>query len=127
MRKSVAAVVLSLSLALCVLAGASFAAEKAAAPSDVTLTGEILDLACYIAHGAKGPEHAVCAVKCAEMGQPIGLAASDGKVYLLLADHADSSAFTKAKSMAGKKVEIKGEVAAKDGMNALTVHAVQSV
>ncbi|OLD66525.1 MAG: hypothetical protein AUI52_03710, partial [Acidobacteria bacterium 13_1_40CM_2_68_10] len=100
---------LALSMLLCLGAGASFAAEKAA-PSDVTLTGEIVDLACYIAHGAKGPDHAVCAAKCAEMGQPVGLAASDGKVYILVADHADSSAFTKAKSMAGKKVEIKGEV-----------------
>jgi len=124
MRRIVAAV--ASSFLLC-MAGASFAAEKAAAPSDVTLTGEVLDLACYIGHGAKGPDHAGCAVKCAEMGQPIGLAASDGKVYVLLADHADSSAFTKVKSMAGKQVEIKGEVAARDGMNALTVHAVKTV
>src|SRR2546422_8428661 len=83
---------LALSMLLCLGAGASFAAEKAA-PSDVTLTGEIVDLACYIAHGAKGPDHAVCAAKCAEMGQPVGLAASDGKMYILLADHADTSAF----------------------------------
>ena len=125
MRRIVAAV--ASSLLLCMAAGPSLAAEKAAPPSDVTLTGEVLDLACYIGQGAKGPDHAGCAVKCAEMGQPIGLAASDGKVYVLLADHADSSAFTKVKSMAGKKVEIKGEVAARDGMNALTVHAVKTV
>ncbi len=118
---------LALTALLCLTAGATFAAEKAAAPADVTLTGEILDLACYIGHGARGPDHAACAVKCAEMGQPVGLAASDGKVYILIADHADSSAFTKAKSMAGKKVEIKGEVAAKDGMNALTVHTVKTI
>ena len=123
MRKFVAA--LAFTMLFCLAAGASFAVEKAA-PSDVTLTGEIVDLACYIAHGAKGPDHAVCAAKCAEMGQPVGLAASDGKMYILLADHADTSAFAKAKSMAGKKVEIKGEVAAKDGMNALTVHAVKT-
>ena len=125
MRRIVAAV--ALSFLLCVVAGASFAADKAAESPDVTLTGEVLDLACYLGHGAKGTEHAGCAVKCAEMGQPIGLSASDGKVYLLLADHADSSAFTKTKALAGKKVEIKGEVAAKDGMNALTVHAVKSL
>jgi type 1 fimbria pilin len=125
MRRIVA--VLASSVLLCMAAGASFAVEKAAAPSEVTLTGEVLDLACYIGQGAKGSEHAACAAKCIEMGQPVGLAASDGKVYVLLADHADSSAFTKVKSMAGKKVEIKGEVAARDGMNALTVHAVKSV
>jgi hypothetical protein len=125
MRKIVA--VGALSVLLCVAAGASIGWLRAAESSDVTLTGEVLDLACYIGHGAKGPDHASCAAKCAEMGQPIGLAASDGKVYILIADHADSSPFTKAKSMAGKKVEIKGEVAAKDGLNALTVHAVKTV
>jgi hypothetical protein len=124
MKQFVAALVFA-SLSL-LATGTTLAAEKAAA-SDVTLTGEVLDLACYISHGAKGPDHAGCAAKCAEMGQPVGLAASDGKVYVLVADHADSSAFTKAKSMAGKKVEIKGEVAAKDGINALTVHAVKTI
>jgi hypothetical protein len=124
MKRFVAALAVATLFALA--PGTTLAADKAA-PSDVTLTGEVLDLACYIAHGAKGPDHAGCAAKCAEMGQPVGLAASDGKVYLLVADHADSSAFTKAKSMAGKKVEIKGEVAAKDGINALTVHAVKTI
>jgi type 1 fimbria pilin len=124
MKRSVATLALTTMFVLAAVA--AFAADKAA-PSDVTLTGEVLDLACYIAHGAKGPDHAGCAAKCAEMGQPVGLAASDGKVYILVADHADSSAFTKAKSMAGKKVEIKGEVAAKDGINALTVHAIKTI
>lgn len=120
-----------LTLALVLLLGsqaaAVAAAEKAAGAADVTLTGEVLDLACYVSHGAKGPEHATCAVKCAEMGQPIGLAASDGKVYLLMADHADSSPFTRTKSFAGRKVEIKGEVSAKDGINGLTVHSVKTL
>jgi type 1 fimbria pilin len=124
MKRVIAAVALSL---LVCATGASLAAEKAAPSTDVTLTGEVVDLACYVGHGAKGPEHAGCAVKCAAMGQPVGLAASDGKVYILLADHADSSAFTKAKTLAGQNVEIKGEVAAKDGINALTVHAVKTV
>lgn len=118
---------LALVLLLGIPAATAAAAEKAAGSPGVTLTGEVLDLACYIAHGGKGPEHAACAAKCAEMGQPIGLAASDGKVYLLLADHADSSAFTKAKSLAGRKVEIRGPVAAKDGMNGLTVLSVKAL
>lgn len=120
-----------MAVALVVLLGsqaaAVAAAEKAAGATDVTLTGEVLDLACYVAHGAKGPEHATCAVKCAEMGQPIGLAASDGKVYLLMADHADSIPFTRTKSFAGRKVEITGEVSAKDGINGLTVHSVKTL
>ncbi|MGH2669524.1 MAG: hypothetical protein ACRDH5_10520, partial [bacterium] len=90
----------ALILALAVLAPAA-EAEPARAHGEaagVTLTGEILDLACYIAHGGKGEQHAKCALKCAEQGQPLGLLASDGKVYLLLADHADPTAYNKAKT-----------------------------
>lgn len=93
--------------------------------SAITVTGEILDLACYVAHGAKGPQHQKCAAKCAEQGQPIGLLAQDGKVYILFADHADSSAYEKAKTLAGKNAEIKGEPAARDGINGLTVLAAK--
>lgn len=91
---------------------------------EVTVKGEVLDLACYLAHEAKGPEHQKCALKCAEMGQPIGLLTGDGKVYLLVADHADQSAFEQAKKLAGEKVTIVGPVAGRAGMEALTVHKV---
>ncbi len=102
-------------------------AHQAAAPSDITVSGEILDLACYIAHGAKGPDHQKCARKCAEQGQPIGLLGSDGRVFILYADHADGSPYDKARTFAGSKVEIKGEPASKDGINGLTVHDVKKL
>jgi hypothetical protein len=96
-----------------------------AASDAVTVKGELVDMACYIGHGASGPEHAKCAAKCALMGQPVGLLATDGKVYLLVADHADGSGYEKARKLAGEKVEIKGEVNSKDGVNALTVNEVK--
>jgi hypothetical protein len=99
------------------------AGHGAAAP--LTVTGEILDLACYVAHGGQGPQHAKCALKCARQGQPIGLLAADGTVYVLFADHADATAFNKAKELAGRKAEIRGEAAARDGVKGLTVHAVE--
>jgi hypothetical protein len=101
-------------------------AHAGAAP-DITVGGEILDLACYVAHGARGPDHQKCAQKCAEQGQPIGLLGSDGKVYLLFADHADGSPYDKARTLAGSKVEIKGEPASRDGINGLTVHDVKKL
>ena len=92
---------------------------------DITVKGEILDLACYLGHGAKGPEHQPCALKCAQMGQPLGLLTADGKLYLLAADHQDPSAFKKAKQLAGEQVEMTGSPAERDGITALTVHAVK--
>ena len=92
---------------------------------DITVKGEILDLACYIGHGAKGPGHQPCALKCAQMGQPLGLLTADGKLYLLAADHQDPTAFRKAKQLAGEQVEMTGSPAERDGITALTVHAVK--
>ena len=81
----------SLILALVVLM--ALVAPHAAAEGEVTVQGEVLDMACYLGHGAKGDEHAACAAKSIKAGQPMGLLASDGKVYLLVASHKDGTAF----------------------------------
>ena len=49
-----------------------------------TVTGEILDMKCYMASGAHGPDHKECAAKCVKGGSPIGILADDSKVYLLI-------------------------------------------
>ena len=51
------------------------------------ITGEVLDLACYVDHGATGEKHADCAKKCIASGLPVGLKADDGKTYLLIGEH----------------------------------------
>ena len=91
----------------------------------MTIQGEILDMACYVAHEAKGPDHAACAKKCAKGGQPMGLLAEDGTVYLLYASHKDGSAFEKAKEHAGQSVEITGVTATQAGIKGLEVHGVK--
>jgi len=50
---------------------------------DKTVEGELVDVTCY-SGGAKGSGHKMCAMACAANGQPIGVAAKDGKVYTLL-------------------------------------------
>jgi hypothetical protein len=110
--------------ALALLPLQAAAADK---PADATVKGEIVDMGCYLTHDGHGAEHSDCAAKCLKGGQPMGLKGADGKTYVLLADHGDSSAFTKAKDFAGKNVEITGQVATKDGINAITVHGVKAL
>ena len=93
----------------------------------ITIRGEILDLACYIAHDGQGEEHAKCAQSCVKGGQPMGLLASDGTVYLLFASHGDGSAFEEAKSHAGKQVELQGKPADRSGMKAIEVGSVKAL
>ncbi len=118
-----------LALAAFLLPAAALAADKKhpGASSGVAVRGEIVDMACYIPHGGKGPEHQKCALKCAEQGQPLGLLTPEGKLYLLFADHTDATAFEKTKALAGKNVEITGETSGRDGINGLTVLTVKAL
>ena len=46
--------------------------ENLAAPADKTVTGEIVDVMCYVDHGAVGEKHAALRVqKCIEGGGPV--------------------------------------------------------
>ena len=118
--------VLTLALVL-IPVGLATAESKPTDSGPLTVSGEILDMACYIAFGGKGAQHKKCAKRCAEEGQPIGLLTTEGEVYLLFADHTDMSAFEKAKKLAGQQVEIRGESAGRDGIKGITVLDVKKL
>ena len=96
-------------------------------PGMLTVHGEVLDMACYVSHEAKGPDHAECAKRCVKGGQPMGLLAKDGTVYLLYADHADPAAYNAAKEFAGKTVKVTGKSASQAGINGIEVQSVESM
>lgn len=97
------------------------------ATKDITVKGEIVDLACYLDHGATGMKHQQCALTCLKGGKPMGLLTSEGKVYLLLADHQDGKPFAEAKNYAALQVEVTGPLAEKAGITGLTVVKVKKV
>jgi hypothetical protein len=53
------------------------------------VTGEIIDLSCYLQVGKHGGKHRDCGQKCLRNGQPIGLLTKDGTVYLLMEEEHD--------------------------------------
>ena len=55
----------------------------------VKVTGEIIDLSCYLQLGKHGEKHIPCGKKCLTNGQPIGLLASSGTVYMLMPEEHD--------------------------------------
>src|SRR5437868_2055992 len=48
--------------------------------------GEVVDMMCYVDHGAMGEAHAKCAGKCIKGNGPVGIV-SDGKAYLVVGEH----------------------------------------
>lgn len=90
-----------------------------------TVTGEILDMKCYMTSGAHGADHKDCAASCISRGEPMGVLADDGKVYLLIKGK-DSAAFEEAKKHAGDMVTVTGTLSEKGGVQALIVTEVKA-
>ncbi len=55
----------------------------------VTVVGEIVDFSCYLQLGKHGEAHRSCGQKCVQSGQPIGLLAKDGTLYMLMPEEHD--------------------------------------
>jgi hypothetical protein len=90
-----------------------------------TVTGEILDMKCYMASGAHGDGHKDCAKTCINGGSPMGILCDDGKVYLLVEDDKNSAAYEDAKKFAGENVVLTGTESDKNGVQALIVSEVK--
>src|ERR1044071_8233486 len=56
------------------------------AAAEKTVTGEVVDLMCYIDHGASGDKHSACGSKCIKGGGPVGIV-ENGKAYLVVGEH----------------------------------------
>jgi hypothetical protein len=49
----------------------------------VRVSGEVVDVSCYLQLGKHGAAHVACATKCATNGQPIGLLTTGHTLYFL--------------------------------------------
>jgi hypothetical protein len=103
------------------------ASTRARAQEEVTVQGEIVDLACYMAKGSKGPSHKACAQMCAKKGVPIGVLTDGGEVLLLLDDHNNPDPYEATKKLAGERVEVSGKKYGKQGVTSIVVGAVKGL
>lgn len=87
------------------------------------ISGEVLDMACYIDHNAIGEKHTDCAKKCITSGLPVGLKADDGKTYLLIGEHKPLN--SELAQYAAKKITVEGKVTSRDGVNMIENAVVQ--
>ena len=97
--------------------------HEATAPAK-SVTGEVVDMGCYLAHEAHGEKHVACGTKCVAGGMPMGLLTADGGLYLITLDHDNADPYNKLKGMVGKTVTLTGSVNERGGMKGLDVTAV---
>jgi len=94
---------------------------------DVSLTGEVIDIACYSAHpeNGQGPGHADCAKTCAKIGLPVGLLEKETKkVYLAVMSNHKSANETLLPHMA-EQVTLKGTVHETKGVNVIHIDSIE--
>ena len=102
---------------------------KAAPGKTVTLTGEVLDMDCYMNEGASGKEHKSCAVMCLNNAAPVGLLTSDGKAYFLTAneDKGKTQFYDNVRKWGGEKAKITGVMQKRGGTLCLRVDIAEKL
>ena len=87
---------------------------KVDAAATKTVTGEVVDMMCFVDHNATGDKHAACAAKCIKGGGPVGIS-SEGKTYLLVGEHKPIN--DQLAEYAGKTITVKGKLAEREGIS----------
>lgn len=115
-----------LSLVVAMALGWALRPSPVPAQDPIAVTGEILDMSCYLSHELKGRSHRTCAQQCAKRGLPIGVLSENGDIYLLLEDHNNAEPYDQAKGLAGEKAEVKGKKFSRGGVNSILVAEVKA-
>jgi hypothetical protein len=97
--------------------------EDLASGETKKISGEVVDMACYVDHNATGEKHADCAKKCITSGLPVGLKADDGKTYVLIGEHKPMNA--EVAPYAARKITVEGKVVSRDGVNMIENAVIQ--
>jgi hypothetical protein len=114
-------------LAFCVVGVAWPATGRAQNADAVTVQGEVVDMACYMAKGSRGAAHKACAVMCAKRGVPIGVLTDAGELYLLLDDHNNEDPYEAVKKLAGERAEVTGKKINKQGVAGIVVGSAKGL
>jgi len=109
------------------VAGAALVAALAAPAfaADMTIKGEVVDVACSTEKkdAGKGEAHASCAMICAKKGQPVGILTADA-IYTVTGDYAANSN-AKLLDFVAKKVIVTGTISEKDGVKSMNVKSIK--
>jgi hypothetical protein len=74
----------------------------------VTITGNVVDLTCYMSSMAQGASHAACAKACLLKGQPFGIQTSDGNIVTILGSGPGQGYTDKLAPFVEQKVTVTG-------------------
>ena len=87
---------------------------KADTAAEKTVTGEVVDMMCYVDHNAMGDSHgSACGAKCIKNGGPVGIV-ENGKAYLVVGEHKPMN--DELAESCGKTITLKGKFIERGGI-----------
>lgn len=110
-------------LAICALPLSAQQAAAAPAP-DVTITGQVVDLNCYVSMGASGASHKTCAVACAKAGVALAILSSDGNLYMPVSAKPGDPQNSRLEPFAEGKVKVTGTHRMTSGMHTIQIKTI---
>src|ERR1700731_2664454 len=112
--RKVFSVVVVASFAVAPLALAHDEHGKSDSAGEKNVTGEIVDMMCYVDHNAMGEGHGQsCGSKCIKNGGPVGIV-ENGKAYLVVGEHKPMN--DELADSCGKTITLKGKLAERGGV-----------
>ncbi len=95
----------------------------------ISVTGELVEVSCFLQLGKRGEKHIACGTKCLQNGQPAGVVTSTGQLYLIMAEEHDPRRDGQADlrsvliPLLAKQVKVTGMRTMHDGYRAIFVSA----
>lgn len=100
--------------------------EPSGASAGKMITGQVVDVACFVGHNSSGPKHAKCAETCARAGNPLAIYDEKAKMIYLPVSSDHSNPNTKLMPFIEKRVKVTGKVLEKAGLKGIAIEKVEA-
>jgi type 1 fimbria pilin len=97
-----------------------------AAGNETSLTGQVVDVNCYVSMGASGPAHKACAVACAKAGVALAILGSDGTLYMPVSSKPADPQNSRLEPFAEGKVKITGTHRMSHGLHTIEIKTIEA-
>lgn len=101
--------------------------KPAPAPgNEMTLTGQVIDMNCYMTMGASGAGHKECATGCAKAGVTLAILGSDGTVYMPVSSKPGDPQNKRLEPFVEGKVKVTGTHRMNSGMHTIEIKTIEA-
>lgn len=98
--------------------------KQAMGGTETTITGQVIDVNCYVTLGASGAGHKACAEACAKAGVALAILGSDGTLYLPTSSKPADPQNPRLQPFAEGKVKVTGTHRVTNGLHTIEIKTI---